>query len=124
MKPQLLLSALLVAALGLSACADGATIESIGQQNSPPPPTNQPDETIVAGPESTEGGNGGNGGNSDTEHGETATEPTPDRSDRLGGGEPIPEPTTFLLLGSGLAAAAYYRRRKNGLADLEESSEE
>lgn len=30
------------------------------------------------------------------------------------GGDPVPEPSTILLLGSGLAGLAFYRRKKNG----------
>jgi hypothetical protein len=46
------------------------------------------------------GGNGGGGGSGGGGGG--------------GPGSPVPEPTTLLLVGSGLAGAALYRRRRNG----------
>ena len=135
LSQHLLPAAILVGALGLGACSGGTVIDTAaGQQNAPQAPTNQPDENLVGGSGSgtgaelseenehgggNTGGNGGNGGNPSSEsdipgHGEKAEH---EQSDRRGGGEPIPEPTTFLLLGSGLAATAYYRRRKNGQDD-------
>lgn len=122
---------LLTAALGLGSCGGAAAVDTAQGQQAPPAPTNQPDETLVSGSGSgveeshqstgggeEGGGNGGNGGSDRTHESEgiERSEAVSHESDRVGG-EPIPEPTTFLLFGSGLAAAAYYRRRKNGIGD-------
>ena len=95
----------------------------------PPAPTSGDDGTVVGnggsgtgGTSITPGGTGGNGG------GEGGGEPNaPIESANLTpidevdeGGQPIPEPATLLLLGSGLAAAGYYRRRKEGEVELED----
>jgi hypothetical protein len=97
----------LVLVLTLLAACDGASsFDTAAGQQSPPPPTNGGDGSIVPG-SGEHGGNGGNGG------GLSAVSQNPAPAPELDGGQPIPEPTTFLLLGSGLAAAACYRRRKN-----------
>ena len=128
---QLLLPALaLTLTMSFSACSDSGnpTLVSNGSGN-PPAPTSGDDGTVVGnggsgtgGTSITPGGTGGNGG------GEGGGEPNaPIESANLTpidevdeGGQPIPEPATLLLLGSGLAAAGYYRRRKEGEVELED----
>lgn len=119
MKPSLLLlpSLALAMTLSLASCGDGHG-SSASLSNNPPNPTSGGDDSVVnqntprggevaakttaentntgtTGTIASQGSSGGGGGGSGEE-----------------GSQPIPEPATFFLLGTGLAAAAVYRRRK------------
>jgi len=65
-----------------------------------------PDQTVP--PNVTDSGSGGGG----TDPGGGFPGDGTDGTDGTDGGQPVPEPSTLLLVGSGLAAAAMLRRRR------------
>lgn len=107
MRTKLLLS--LMTCVLFAACADHQS--ELTTANAPQPPVNEPDPGAIGNPGtpgtveppgggstgggSTGGGNQGEGGGNGTE-----------------GSNPVPEPSTLLLVGSGLACAAMLRRRR------------
>jgi hypothetical protein len=107
MRTNLLLS--LTTCLLFAACADHQG--ELTTANAPQPPVNEPDPGAIGNPggqpgtiEPPGGGSqgGGNGGGSQGEGNPGGTE----------GSSPVPEPSTLLLVGSGLACAAMLRRRR------------
>lgn len=107
MRPLLLLS--LSICVCFAACADHRG--DLTAANAPQSPINQPDPGAIGpGPggntvEPPNGGaNGGNGGGTSGEGGNSGT--------GTEGSTPVPEPSTLLLVGSGLACAAMLRRRR------------
>src|SRR5687768_4786134 len=108
MRTKLLLS--LTTCLLFAACADHKG--ELTTANAPQPPVNEPDPGAIGTPgggspgtvEPPGGGStgGGTGGGNQGEGGGTGTE----------GSNPVPEPSTLLLVGSGLACAAMLRRRR------------
>ena len=109
MRTNLLLS--LTTCLLFAACADHQG--ELTTANAPQPPVNEPDPGAIGNPGSSPGtveppgggstgGGTNNGGGSQGEGGGNGTE----------GSSPVPEPSTLLLVGSGLACAAMLRRRR------------
>jgi hypothetical protein len=109
-----LLTTALITFLGLGACADHTS--SVVALESPTPPVNPPDDQTVAEPSNTGsnpgGGTGFNPGGGPGSGGPGGNEPGNGGGNPPGGGSPVPEPGTMLLVGTGLAGAAFLRRRK------------
>lgn len=131
--PKNLLLSLAIGCL-MVACADH-TSDQVVTQDLPPTPVNQPDSgagqpaedaprglpdaplpggngTVTKGGNGSESGGSGNSG----APGDNRTTEEVEGSGLLPnggeGGQPVPEPGTLLLVGSGLAAAALLRRRR------------
>ena len=113
------LSVLTLALLwALPSCADHSSVlPTVESQNPTPPqaPTNPDDETLVATPPPSEpplgSGGGGSGGGSGG-GGSGGGFGGGGGSGGGGGGEPVSEPATMLLVGSGLQDMAVCRRRR------------
>jgi hypothetical protein len=102
MRSNLFLS--LSACFLMAACADHAGDVLVTADN-PPPPVNQPDNGALT-PNNQTGEQGPSGGSQGGSGGGAGG----------GGGQPVPEPGTLLLVGSGLAGAALLRRRRQAKA--------
>jgi len=117
MKPSLLLlpSLALALTMSLASCGDGHD-STANLANNPPSPTSGGDDSVVNQNTPKSGGENTATNTEGTGTGGTVASQTGSSGSGSGGGEegsqPIPEPATFFLLGTGLAAAAVYRRRK------------
>ena len=108
MRTNLLLS--LTTCLLFAACADHQG--ELTTANAPQPPVNEPDPGTIGNPGSQPGTvvppGGGSTGGSNPGGGGNQGEPGTGTE----GSNPVPEPSTLLLVGSGLACAAMLRRRR------------
>ncbi len=121
-------SLLALAIAGLSGCNQGGSSGDLAQNSVPGDPAGGDggDETFIDEPTGgplpgDEGDGGGSGGDdgSDSGGGSDGDGGSDGGGDDGGGGgedpgDPVPEPTTMLLIGSGLASLAYYRKRRRG----------
>jgi hypothetical protein len=125
-SPMRLLPILAVlAGLTLGACGGGSHTKSIAPASTPPPPVNPPDPgssgggggspgTETGGSTSGGGSGGGGSGGSTSGGGSTGGGGTSGggTGSGSGGGQPVPEPSTFVLVGTGLAGLSLLRRRR------------
>lgn len=96
MRLKLILSSLLLS-LSLASCADhSGGLIAFDSPNFPVVPSDEAALTPIIEPGGGGGGGGGTGGG----------------GGGSGPGSPVPEPGTMLLVGSGFAAAAFLRRRR------------
>ena len=128
-----LLTLALLAGLSLAACGGGTHTKSIASASNPPAPVNPPDPGSAGGGGATGGGgtgseagggtpggggstgggtSGGGTSGGGTSGGGTSGGGTSGGGTSGGGGQPVPEPSTFVLVGSGLAALSLLRRRR------------
>lgn len=128
-----LLTASLIATLGLTSCADHVSRIATADPT-PQDPIGPGDGSTVGGgggsgsgggtlpsggDGQTGGGTGGTGGTGGPTSGGSSTDGGKEggQGGNGPGGSPVPEPGTMLLVGTGLAGAAFMRRRrKNGEA--------
>ena len=120
---RILLLACSFALLGLTGCGRGEYSKAL-PTNNPPAPINPTDPGAMNGGGGTTpnpggggttnpGGGGGGATGGGGSGGGSGGGAGPGGGAGGGGGQPVPEPSTLLLVGSGLASIAMMRRRRN-----------
>lgn len=128
----ILVSLLALAIAGLSGCNRGGSSTDLGSvPGDPASDGGNGGETFIdeptGGPLPDDGGGSGgedDGGSDDGGGGSDGSGGGDSGGDDGGGGEdpgdPVPEPTTMFLIGSGLASLAYYGKRRRNGEDVED----
>lgn len=129
----ILVSLLALAIAGLSGCNKGGSSQDLGSIPGDPAPDgdggsetfiDEPTGGPLPGGEDDGGGGEDDGGSDDGGSDDGGGSDGSGGDDGSGGGEdpgdPVPEPTTMFLIGSGLAGLAYYRKRRRGDEEVED----